>query len=101
VRLDLYHHFPGEVLDLLTELAYGVNDIMATQEELASALDQLTTQANKILNEVSTTADALRAQIAALEAALANAGGTTPAVDAALDGLRASLNVLDNLNPDA
>lgn len=62
--------------------------------ELLAQLQGLKTQADKAKAEVI-------AKIAALEEAINNAGTTTPEVDAALTDLKASVQGLDDLNPDA
>jgi hypothetical protein len=61
-------------------------DIMMTQAELAAALTAVSDQLAKATNEIV--------------AALAAAGGTTPAVDAAVARLRAAAQALDDMNPD-
>lgn len=66
---------------------------MATQQELAEQLTALTAQVEKSRAEVV-------AKVTALEEALANAGGTTPEVDAALTNLKAAVQSVDDLNPD-
>ena len=68
-------------------------EIAVNQAELQAELESLTAQADKI------KAEALAA-IAALEAAVAN-GQTSPEVNAALAGLRASVQGVDDINPDA
>lgn len=67
---------------------------MATQIELAQALADIQAQLTKAAGEI-------RARVDALEAAIAAAGNTTPEVDAALAGVRAIAQALDDLNPDA
>jgi len=57
--------------------------------QLAAIKDQLTKASGEIV-----------AKVAALEAAVAAAGGTTPEVDAAVADLRAVAQTLDDLNPD-
>lgn len=67
---------------------------MATQAELAQQLTDLGTQIDKVFGEIT-------AEIQKLEDAIAAAGGTTPEVDAALASLKAKVQTLDDLNPDA
>lgn len=67
---------------------------MSTQAELAAELRAVVEQNEKAHAEVV-------AKIADLEAALANAGNTTPEVDEALAALKASVQKDDDLNPDA
>ena len=71
--------------------------LMTTQAQLAADLTALSAQVTKIGTETTTTL----AKLAELEAALATAGATTPEVDAAMDGLRAQLLLVDNLVTDA
>jgi hypothetical protein len=68
--------------------------ITMNQAELQASLEALTAQNEKAHQE---HLDAL----AALEEALAAAGGTTPEVDAALEALKASIQKDDDLSPDA
>ena len=68
------------------------NTTMATQE----AVDALTAQVSKIQTEVTGAVDALKVQIAALQAII-DAG--QPVID--LSGLQTALQGLDDLNPDA
>lgn len=66
---------------------------MATQKELAQALVDLKAQLSKVATEITT-------KIQSLQDALANAGNTTPEVDAALDEVKSAVQALDDLNPD-
>lgn len=68
--------------------------IMATQQELAQQLRDITEQNEKATVEIL-------AKIAALEDALANAGNTSPEVDEALAALKASVQKDDDIVPDA
>lgn len=81
---------------LLTQILEGVRTIMATQAELAQALNDLTAQVAKIGTETSATLQ----KVTELEAALAAAGGTTPEVDAALAALKTQAQATDDLVPD-
>lgn len=63
------------------------------QQELAQELANLKTQNDKARAEVL-------AKIAALEQAIANAGNTTPEVDAALAELKASVQTDDDIVAD-
>jgi uncharacterized protein YlxW (UPF0749 family) len=67
---------------------------MATQAELAQQLRDILAQNEKARTEILK-------RIADLEAALENAGSTTPEVDDALAALKASVQTDDDLNPDA
>lgn len=68
--------------------------IMATQAELAAELRAMKEQNDKAFAEQE---DALKK----LQEALDLAGSTTPEVDEALEGLRASIQRDDDANPDA
>jgi hypothetical protein len=70
------------------------NKIMATQAELAQQLTDLKAQNDKAHAEHL-------AKLAELETAIANAGNTTPEVDAALAALKESIQRDDDMNPDA
>ena len=95
MRIDLHvwlHDDPTSQL-ILTKLG----KLMATQAELAASLAALSTQVAKIATESSATL----AKLAELEDALANAGETTPEVDAAVEALRTQLQLVDDLVADA
>lgn len=74
-----------------------LEQLMATQAELAASLAVVSAQVTKIGVETSATL----AKVAELEAALANAGNTSPEVDAALEALKAQVQVVDDLVVDA
>ena len=94
-RLDVYHHSEPPPTDpVLTALAELKGILMATKEEVTAQIVAATEQTNKIISEVQTAT-------AALSDAIAAAGNSTPAMDAALAGLKAALQVADDLNPDA
>lgn len=65
-----------------------------TQAQLAQELRDLKTQNDKARAEVI-------AKITALEEAIANAGNTTQEVDDALAALKESVQIDDDMNPDA
>lgn len=67
---------------------------MASQKELAEQLKALTAQTEKAKAEII-------AKVTSLEEAIANAGNTSPEVDAALAELKAAVQGVDDLNPDA
>lgn len=70
---------------------------MSTQAELASSLTAISEQVAKIGVESGKTLE----KVTALEDALRNAGNTTPEVDAALAALKAQVQIVDDLVPDA
>jgi chromosome segregation ATPase len=95
MRIDVHvwlHDDPSTTL-ILTRL----NKLMATQAELAQSLADVSAQVSKIGAESSATL----AKVAELEAALAAAGNTSPEVDAALEALKAQVQLVDNLVADA
>lgn len=80
----------AEAIRLLLQLNQKADKIMATQ-------DQEVIQLNALAAEVGNIATG----IAALEAALASAGGTTPAVDAALASLQTATDAAQAALPVA
>jgi chaperonin cofactor prefoldin len=82
------------VLDQLHHVNQSLERIIMDQKALAAELVALKAQNDKSRAEIV-------AKIAALEAALGNAGGTTAEVDAALAALKGAAQALDDLNPDA
>lgn len=82
-----------ELLHLILE---KVNQFMATQAQLATELALVSAQVAKIGTETQATLQ----RVADLEAAIANAGNTTPEVDAALAALKAQVQVVDDLVAD-
>lgn len=94
INLNIHHANASHVEALLTTILGKITNIMATQAELAQSLRDIKAQADKAQAEII-------AAVAALEAALAAAGTTTPEVDAALADLKTTVQGLDDLNPDA
>lgn len=87
----------GEALDILRQINQRSIAIMSTQAELASSLTAISEQVAKIGVESGKTLE----KVTALEDALRNAGNTTPEVDAALAALKAQVQIVDDLVPDA
>lgn len=85
------------ILLRLEAIERKVDRLTMTQDELATKLGEVTAQVAKIGTEVSATLQ----KVTELEAALAAAGNTTPAVDAALAALKAQAQKTDDLIPDA
>ena len=81
----------------MRQVTERLDNIMATQIELATSLATVTAQVTKIGDETRT----LLGKVADLTAALAAAGTTTPEVDAALAALQDQVGVVDALVPDA
>ena len=70
-----------------------LDQIMATQGEIAQTLRTVSEQLNKAFNEITT-------QIQTLEDAIANAGGSTPEVDDAVAALKLTAQKLDDIVAD-
>ena len=91
----IHIHFDGGVLlSALDDIINRLGDIEMNQDEMAVALAAAADQTDKVIAEV-------QASTVALQAAIVAAGVTSPAVDAALARLQASLATADALNPDA
>lgn len=71
--------------------------LMATQAELAATLGTVSAQVAKIGTETQSILD----KVAALEAALATQGEVSAEVQAAVDALKAQVQVVDDLVADA
>lgn len=71
--------------------------IVMTQQELADGLNTLKAQVVKIGEESGKTLQ----KVTDLETALANAGQVSPEVQSAFDALKAQVQVVDDLIPDA
>lgn len=74
-----------------------LNSISMTQEELAQGLADVTAQVAKIGVESKTTLQ----KVSDLEAALAGQDNVSPAVQTAFEALKAQVQVVDDLIPDA
>jgi len=92
IRVDVYHHIPQppEIPAAITE---RLDNIMTTQTELAQQITDLTAQNEKARAEVL-------AKIADMQAALDAAGNVDPAVLAAFDALKASVQADDDIVAD-
>lgn len=90
-KIDIHYH--GATEEQLRSIHDQLKAIAMNQAELAQALADIKTQADKAKAEIV-------AAVQALTDALANAGSTTPEVDAALAALQGSVQGLDDLNPD-
>lgn len=95
IHVHVHHHAPSaEFVELRSLIHTFQENVMASQAELAANLTALKDQVVKSRTEVLK-------KIADLEEALANGGGTTPEVDAALAALRAEVQASDDIVPDA
>lgn len=96
IHIYHHHHYPemDDVKNLLQTILKKQTLIMATQAETLQELLDLKAQVDKANTEIVT-------KIAALEAAIVSASNTTPEVDAALAALKASIQVVDDIVPDA
>lgn len=86
--------FGGLAGGQMVQLTAFLEKIMASQAELAQALTDLGTQLDKTQGEIV-------AEVSKLEDAINAGGATSPEVDAALASLKAKVQSLDDLNPDA
>jgi hypothetical protein len=91
--MDL-HEALMQVLQNQCDHGRTLEKILATNAELQASLTELGTQLDKAHGEIV-------AKVAALEAAIAAGGNTTPEVDAALVALKGKVQTLDDLNADA
>lgn len=82
------------LLAYLVEILKETRTIMTTQEQTAADLVAVKEQLVKAAGEIV-------GKISALEAALAEAGATSPAVVAVVADLKAVAQGLDDLTPDA
>lgn len=111
-RHDQHDRDMRKLIEALHTLATKVDRLMATQEELATALNALNQTVTDIgteVDKVSGETTSLLAQVATLTQELQNQqGGTSPAVDQALaavqttvQSLAAKVKAVDDLVPDA
>lgn len=90
-------HSDCNICQHLESLLERTESIMGSQAQLATDLAGVSAQVAKIGTETSVTLQ----KVIDLEAALANAGNTTPEVDAAMAALKAQVQLVDDLVPDA
>lgn len=83
----------AEILSLLNIIKSQNHKIIMTQAELAQALNDASTQADKAKAEILQ-------KIADLEAAVNNAGNVTPEVEAAFTALKSKVQGIDDIVPD-
>jgi len=95
VQVDVHNHgLEKRQMDELRETLNQLKEtIMANQAETAQQLRDTNTTLLKAAAEIS-------AQVVALETAVANAGNSTPELDAAVADLKTTADALDALNPD-
>lgn len=75
---------------LLQPILHYLKEIIMKQDQAVEILGNLGTQLTKVSGEITK----------ALEDARANAGDLTPELEAALTRIQASVQTLDDLNPD-
>jgi len=80
----------------LSQLLHKVNQLMATQAELAADLNAVRDQVAKIGGETAATLQ----KVIDLEAALVAAGNTSPEVDAAVAAVKDQVKVVDDMIAD-
>ena len=89
-----YHFGPDDQTILaLKKINKTLKKMAENQAQLAEELGVVKAQVEKITTEYTT-------RIATLEEALVAAGNITPEVQAALDGLKASVQIADDVTPD-
>jgi len=71
--------------------------IMATQQELAAQINQISTQVGKIKDESNATLQ----KVQELQDVINNQGGVSPELQQAVDNLKAQVQVVDDLVTDA
>lgn len=87
-----------KAIHLQNHLIFKQNQtLIMNQQELASALEAVSAQVAKIGTESSATLQ----KVTDLEAAIQNAGQVSPEVQTAFDALKAQVQVVDDLIPDA
>ncbi len=97
ITVNVYHHFPVGA-DIVTPLNEIKELIMSTQAEVTELLNAATTQLQKIGAESAATLQ----KVLDLEAVIASMGtNVTPELQAAVDALRAQVQLVDDLVPDA
>lgn len=107
IRVDHYVHIvaPGVPADQGRQILQAVGElkeiVTMNQEELKANLQAISDQTAKVFGEVSTQLGSLNTTIASLQDALAQAGNTSPEVDALVTQLKGQVESIDNLIPDA
>jgi predicted transcriptional regulator len=86
-----------ELVDVLRLINKRLEKVLMNQAELAAQLTEIGAQIAKIGEESAATL----LKVTELEEALENAGDVTPEVQAAFDALKAQVQVVDDLVPDA
>jgi hypothetical protein len=95
--VNVYHHFPVGA-DIATSLNEIKELIMATEAEITGLLTAATTQLQKVAVESAATLQ----KVTDLETIIASMGSNvTPELQAAVDALRAQVQLVDDLVPDA
>lgn len=98
MRFDVHHHFGERKLEhLIQTLLIQGDKLMATQAELAAELRTVKASVEKIGTETRT----LITRVETLTAAVEAGGNVSPEVRAAMDELKAQVEVVDALVPDA
>lgn len=97
VVIHIHNEVSGDLKKIIYETHHLIKKLMATQAEIAQQLADLGTQIGKIGTETTATLQ----KVAELEAALGNQTDVSPELQAAFDGLKAQVQVVDDLIPDA
>jgi hypothetical protein len=106
MKIDVYHHFPSDpgspwsaILSLLNQMHEELHTIMANDAELVAQLNAVNTTLTDVaanVDKIGTETDLLLVKITELENALANAGNSSPEVDAALAAVTAQAGVVQS-----
>jgi ABC-type transporter Mla subunit MlaD len=91
-QVHMHHH--GATTDQLRAISQQLEVILTNQTEHAAQLEAVAAQVTKTREETL-------ARVAELQAALDAAGTLTPAVEAAMAALMATVQVSDDVVPDA
>lgn len=86
-----------EILSLLKIIYEQNKKIIMTQQELTQIINAITAQVGKIKEESTATL----AKLSELQEIINNQGGVSPELQAAVDALKAQVQVVDDLVADA
>jgi ABC-type transporter Mla subunit MlaD len=107
INVNHYVHFVDPVVPagmgqrILSAVGELKEIIIMNDAQLQAKLAEIQGQTTKVFGEVSGALAALNTTIADLQAQLANAGNTSPEVDALVTSLADQVGALDALIPDA
>jgi methyl-accepting chemotaxis protein len=100
ITINIYQHGQGSdqlvTKNDLVEINNKLNKIMASQADIAGALNETATKVQKIAEETRS----LLTKIEELTTAIENQGDVSPELQTAVDNLNAQVEVVDQLVPD-